>query len=619
MTRIARENFPGNSPIHTVGLANLSQGKNSMDMKWSAALKWLGLVTFLFAGGNFCRAELPPLDEKALQKWWQEQETPDSWQAAVPEISDRLMEEYRAKGKSVFTNGTPFRQWFAHFQWLKLYPESKDSEAFRNTFKELGSRPEIKSGFINALHPQDQSGEALGILIDIAQHAPDDMDSYARLAIAFAIVFDSPFPRNWPHHQVSSAAVPTGKETVLERFDFFVQADKEGDMEYDLDELPVHLLKFIVDSKLDLSELKWVMEETDFDLRNIDEAFGSIRYDTPRANQDIFTWPHPSYSLKAIREKGGICVDQAYFASQTGKALGIPTLYFSGQGSGGGHAWFGYLEDEDEWRTDVGQYETQNYPVGNARDPQTWQTINDAELAMLSEGLENEPGYQPSRQALRFADFQRDQPECAALLDDARSWMPELIEPWRAKADFLAGKVWLPEWMGNQVFLRRTPQTDPPQKTDELKSHLLAWIEQFDDQTDLKVEGQSRLLEIYKAENHPETESLQKEIVRQNRKKRFDLGIASGVAPVLEHLDAGNWDEAEKEYKRLIRKFDEQGGGNLFYIVVRPYFLTCLEENKLEYAEEALEYAEKKMEPKYGSILDGELKKLYSRLEELEP
>jgi len=86
-------------------------------------------------------------------------------------------------------------------------------------------------------------------------------------------------------------------------------------------------------------------------------------------------------------------VDQAYFSSMAGKAKGIPTLTFVGQGSGGGHAWFGFLKNPGRWETDCGRYENQNYPVGNAIDPQLWKLITDDELGALARGEKNLSGF----------------------------------------------------------------------------------------------------------------------------------------------------------------------------------------------------------------------------------
>ena len=90
------------------------------------------------------------------------------------------------------------------------------------------------------------------------------------------------------------------------------------------------------------SELDWARESVKLRRASFDKIFSSIKYDKPRLEGGIFRWPYGDYSLGSIKEKGGICVDQAYFSSMAGKAKGIPTLTFVGQGSGGGHAWFGF-------------------------------------------------------------------------------------------------------------------------------------------------------------------------------------------------------------------------------------------------------------------------------------
>jgi len=543
------------------------------------------------------RAILHPLDSEALEQWWIDHPTPRDWQQAIPEIDASLLETYREQGQEAFRDGTPFRQWWTHLQWLLTHDPALQSSGMLQGFRELGQQPEITAAFLQALHPEDNREKALEILLSLYLARQDAFPEYTELAVAFAIVFDQPFPQNWPHHQVPRQRVPFGDEQVLTRFDFYVQLDDDRDTEYDLDgELPARLLKFMVDSTIRLDEFRWVQEELDFDLDDLENAFSFISYDTPRMLDGQMVWPYPSYRLRDILENTGICVDQAYFATMVGKALGVPTLYFSGQGAGGGHAWFGYLEDDDQWRTDIGKYASQNYPVGNALDPQTWQPINDASLTILSEGWEEEPNWEPVRQAYRFAQRHPDQPEYPQILEDCLELMPLNIQPWRARA----------QWLEQQG------------QTETLKTHLQAWIEQFDDHSDFKIEAQRQLLTLYQAENHPQARELQDDMVRENRKKRFDLGIASGVGPILDHLDQGSWEKAQEEYKRLVRRFDDQGGGNLFYQVVRPYVLICLDEEKWEFAKEGLDYAERKMEFSESSILAREFADLTKLLETAE-
>lgn len=545
------------------------------------------LTTLIFVNSTTAES-LAPLKDPELKQWWQEHPEPAQWQAAMQEVHSKILEHYRSQPDSLKPE-SPIFDWFYHFQWLHLYDKLETDATTQSAFVEIGSSTELRNTLLNSLHPLDDRAAAASIYVSLYRDMPDTFPDYRHLAAAFAIVFDQEFPSNWPHHQVDSRAVPIGDTEVSKRFEYYVNANEARDMEYDLKELPAYLAKHIVDSKIELSEFTWIQEETKFNLRKIAGAFSYIIYDHPRVtNNDQYVWPHASYRLSDIKQLNGICVDQAYFGSMAGKALGIPTLYFSGQGAGGGHAWIGYLEEEDEWNTEVGRHASGNYPVGNALDPQTWRLINDAQLAQLSEGLEGEPAYHPARQLMMLAAFYSETPEYTQFIQAARTTMPELIEPWFAEAKLLQQQ----------------------EGTSALKAHLRAWIDQFDDQVDYKVEAQTMLVEILKQENDPAAGDLQKDIVRQNRKKRFDLGISSGAGAILEKLDEENWEEAEKEFKRMVRKFDDQGGGNLFYSLVRPYVQSCHEAEQPEYAEKGLEYAFKKMEPRRGSILEGEFREM---------
>ena len=44
------------------------------------------------------------------------------------------------------------------------------------------------------------------------------------------------------------------------------------------------------------------------------------------------------------------------------------------------------FKNPGRWETDCGRYENQNYPVGNAIDPQLWKKITDDELGALARG-----------------------------------------------------------------------------------------------------------------------------------------------------------------------------------------------------------------------------------------
>jgi hypothetical protein len=121
--------------------------------------------------------------------------------------------------------------------------------------------------------------------------------------------------------------------------------------------------------------------------------------------------------LPEILAAGGICADQAYFATQAGKARGVPTLLIYGAGNDGRHAWFGFLDGNQTWQLDAGRYAEQRFVTGYARDPQTWAEFSDHELKFLSERFRELPSFRQSRVHAAFAEefLQAKNPKAAAV------------------------------------------------------------------------------------------------------------------------------------------------------------------------------------------------------------
>jgi len=101
--------------------------------------------------------------------------------------------------------------------------------------------------------------------------------------------------------------------------------------------------------------------------------------------------------------EGGICADQSYFATEVGKARGVPTLYFHGADNDSWHAWFGFLDGAQHWQVNAGRYGEQRFVTGFARDPQTWRELSDHEVRFLTERFHALPSFTPSRGHAEFA------------------------------------------------------------------------------------------------------------------------------------------------------------------------------------------------------------------------
>ena len=257
--------------------------------------------------------------------------------------------------------------------------------------------------FFSLLAPVDYVPRVFEILADLHRRDPLKFRSYANLALAIAVVYDVPPPSSWPHAQVTVAVLPRKFPEPAEAFSWWVKQDQQGHTLHKLARLGADELKFVVDAAAPLAELDWAQGAWAHPLGQLPAAYTMIRYRKDRIAADLPIWPGRSYKLAEILATGGICSDQAYFATEIGKARGVPTLYIYGAGNDGRHAWFGYLDANRKWQLDAGRYAEQRFVTGYARDPQTWREFTDHELQFLSERFRELPSFKQSQTHAQFA------------------------------------------------------------------------------------------------------------------------------------------------------------------------------------------------------------------------
>lgn len=262
---------------------------------------------------------------------------------------------------------------------------------------------EVSAEFFALLTPVDYVPEVLRILDALYRADPAKFKTYAQLALAIAVVFDVPPPPDWPHGQVSTALLPRKLPAATDAFAWWVKQDQLGHGYHRLTRLGADELKFVVDAAAPFGELEWAAKIADYPLSQLARAYTMVRYRAERVANNVPNWPGRSYKLPDILATGGICCDQAYFATQVGKARGVPTLLFHGAGNDGRHAWFGFLDGGQKWQLDAGRYAEQRFVIGFARDPQTWREFSDHELQFLSERFRDLPSFRQSRVHADFA------------------------------------------------------------------------------------------------------------------------------------------------------------------------------------------------------------------------
>jgi hypothetical protein len=322
-----------------------------------------------------------------------------------------------------------------------------------------------------------------------------------------------------------------------------------------------------------------------------------VRYRYDRIAAQAYVWPGATYTLDEILGQGGICVDQGYFATQAGKARGVPTLLFGGAGRDGRHAWFGYLGPGRRWRMDAGRYEEQRYVIGTAMDPQTWGDISDHELAFLSEGFRREKNAREAAVHARFAGW---------LLADGKKREAEAA----ARA---AVRLERRELAGWDVLLKLLPEPGPARET--LAREAAAGLTSY---PELNSRYMGVVIESLTARGEgEEAERLGRELARRFATERGDLSVAE-VARQLDLAKTKPVEEQMRLYRSLLRRFGPGAGAAMWDEVVRPFASRMVLSAQFGPAREALVIARSSLIEAGGSQLDTELRAAEKALRQAE-
>lgn len=470
------------------------------------------------------------------------------------------------------------------------------ARATEDFLADLAADDEFLKEFFRELKPDDFAPVAITRLQQLRRAYPGAWPAYRSLMLAFALVHDQREPADWPHHQVQTAAVPRTKDNVAGQFDYFYRANEAGKLDHDLRRLAASELKFLVDAPVPRSEFEWAAKNVRTRRDKFDRVLDMVRYDQRRADRGVFVWPHGTYRLANIELAGGICTDQAYFACIAGKAKGIPTLYFAGQGQDGGHAWFGYLRGNGKWELDNGRFFDQRYTVGQALDPQTWLPITDHELLYLSGRAVRSAGHDAALGDLCMADLYRrrgDLASAGAAADSALFCSPDYVAAWEAKEQVLAAT----------------------RNKEALRSHYTEALDQFRREEDLRVRYQARLADLERQDGDGKAaHEIEARMIRENRRQRTDLSAATGGEMLSRLIKEGDYETAMREFRSLTGKIGATGGGNFFYGVVRPFVLQLQADGHAKDARRALDLAGRVMRFEPDSILAREFGELEASL-----
>ena len=459
----------------------------------------------------------------------------------------------------------------------------------------LGDRA-FSEAFFNQVSPHDLLPRVMFILENLRESDARRFATYTQLALAIALVYDAAPPPHWPHGQVSVEVLPRRLPNPTDAFKFLTEADQRGVTLHKLANLPVGELRFAVDLSAPFGDLVWAQRSVKFPLATLVKSYEAVRYRTDRIEANEYAWASESYSLPEILKEGGICVDQAYFATQAGKARGVPTLLFAGSGKDGRHAWFGYLGTGQRWVLDAGRYAEQRFVTGVAYDPQTWKLLSDHELLFLSEGFRKLQPYRQSKQQQIFAEvyFRIGKKEAAAVAArKAVNFERRNADAW---AILVAANYGLAP-LAKEALLREASQA--LQRYPDLAARFTRELV-----ASLNARGEKSAAEF-------EERSL---VRRGQMRGRDDFAVTQAAAVMAAAIQKGDYIEHMRVYRQVLKQYGKDGGIDFYDRVTEPFVIGLLQQGKRGEAVQMLAQTRVALTPEPDSQMDREMKELADKL-----
>lgn len=349
----------------------------------------------------------------------------------------------------------------------------------------LKTHPDIRREFWCALDPRFDDATAACRIFDELRTADEKrFITNFRVAIAIAVVHDTPqaaiSSRYYTLWMVTDAQF--GKTlTYRELWNYFTDPKRQGQFLFKPKDLAWPMLVHLVDLDVSQAEIDWALSQYGGKKIDLTTLYSSVPYDNAKLAHTGTRLGDQPYVLANLRSLGGVCVDQAHFASRVAKIFGVPSLKCGGSGryGGAGHAWSGYLAAKGKAPELLftGRYQFDFYYTGTAFDPQIRTEVLDRDVELLYAGVSGAwESWAEAAHLARMARNLEDQPALATTIArEAVKRNPLVAEAWRALLRVVppaeAEKAWLnlakaaatfPDltWEGLRLALERIPAAD---------------------------------------------------------------------------------------------------------------------------------------------------------------
>lgn len=198
---------------------------------------------------------------------------------------------------------------------------------------------------------------------------PKEREKYLKLALACVLVDKGVAESGGLLRDISEPYLG-----MREVYAYYREMDAARKLATDIKKLSVNQLVYVVSSRLPRSEYDWVIKNIKCSQEKWGATYESVPYLMDRATHGKDPYKH--YTFSEIRKEGGICMDRAYYASNTARCAGIPAVSIVGDGNLGPHAWVATLVDNVTWRQS-GSY---GYNTGRFTNPCSLKRLHEAVL-----------------------------------------------------------------------------------------------------------------------------------------------------------------------------------------------------------------------------------------------
>ncbi|NNM85601.1 MAG: hypothetical protein HKL96_07580 [Phycisphaerales bacterium] len=241
----------------------------------------------------------------------------------------------------------------------------------------LTKNPKLAETLLFLIQPgTPQVSDELAMLEHLHKAVGAEAAQYPNLTSAICVVLYRPLR---VHINENAATSPD----PVALFKYYVK--HQSLMYFGIKHVPAELLEYVVDTTSSIPNLKWALARYHGNPL-VGSLFFRIRYDYSalRSGRTAQLDSH-GFNLPNILAYGGVCADQAYYASEVAKAIGVPSAYDTGLDGVVGHAWVGFLQAQGThgwWNFNVGRYAEYQGILGETLDPVSRRQVPDTYISL---------------------------------------------------------------------------------------------------------------------------------------------------------------------------------------------------------------------------------------------